>query len=713
MRQVLRALMCVLPLAVCVCARAQQQAIYSSNAPSRERTLSTLSVRGTVIQLPYALTDLKSETKDHPLFYSTYTGDPNRIVARTRYGPVSARDLYVWMIMRESPNKPFLLESYDKARFPKDREAIAKTLRAEIDEYVFSNLALPRLIADAPCDVFCSYKKHIYALPGYQLAYILDVVKPRIRIQPADRIKYLQEHKNQIVPAQRWRVRHIFKQCAGDATVDERDAIETQLDSVRKQIMTGEISFADAVSSASEAPSAENGGEIPPFAKGELFFMFEETAASLKPGELSPVFAGPGGFYLMQLMEILPPEEPSLEKPEQAKLVEPGLTCQVLRAQYTFDNEKLFIDRHPVFRAFPWDERHPDEVIGTVGEFEIAKQEFLDIYPSVEEDGLRLNEKLIKNLLTVMLEREAMAQAVEAAGCGLTPLMAEARKMAANLVRRDNFINSLTSNLPVSGEIARKFWRDNPMLFTPLAVKRVIRLTITPNNVGPTPQQTQDELYYALGLADRPAPRKYAGMTEDDTLTSVSTTDAMTSASAPTTATMMLALDGRTVDLDTTPSTAVSAAPAAPAETRPASRFASLPVKPVPVEIEYDGVPVPPLPLNAFSRIKPSELRGRVLNYKNPDFTLSYVDLGFVHIEDRPEMPKSMDQIPVGGLSKPFMLGPSAVACYIEDNRTMPKPAFDQIKNRVYSTYRFVETGKKLQRAFKDEVGKANIRYAF
>ena len=190
-----------------------------------------------------------------------------------------------------------------------------------IDDYVFVNFVVPQLVAKEQWTEVDEARARVAALAGYQFVYITDIVKPKINIRPADRVKYLQEHRNEIAQPERWRVRYIFLRSEETDPLDLQDAVQKKMEDIRADILRGKIDFAEAARQYSQAPSAANGGEIPPFRRGELFFYFEQAAANLKPGEVSEVIHGPHGFYLVQLLEVLPAEELSMENPEQAAKV--------------------------------------------------------------------------------------------------------------------------------------------------------------------------------------------------------------------------------------------------------------------------------------------------------------------------------------------------------------------------------------------------------
>lgn len=81
----------------------------------------------------------------------------------------------------------------------------------------------------------------------------------------------------------------------------KKDA-RTQIESYRTRIVNGE-SFSVLAALYSEDPSsAKTGGQLPPFARGQMVPEFEAVAFRLKNGEISEVFESDYGFHFIQLI---------------------------------------------------------------------------------------------------------------------------------------------------------------------------------------------------------------------------------------------------------------------------------------------------------------------------------------------------------------------------------------------------------------------------
>jgi hypothetical protein len=148
-----------------------------------------------------------------------------------------------------------------------------------------------------------------------------------------------------------------------------------------------------------------------------------------------------------------------------------------------------------------WDALEENEALGEVCDFVMSKAQLRSAWPGVEGNDLTLRYPVMAALLRTTLEREAMAQEVRAVGQANDPMLERARWMAGNIIRRDAWMDSLRQHLPVSETLVRNFWEDHPDLFTPLALKRVIRLTMVPSNTAPLPTQTRLELDQVLARA--------------------------------------------------------------------------------------------------------------------------------------------------------------------------------------------------------------------
>jgi peptidyl-prolyl cis-trans isomerase C len=100
------------------------------------------------------------------------------------------------------------------------------------------------------------------------------------------------------------RVSHILLRLPAGTAPAEVEAARVKLRAVRQEIASGKLSFADAVKTHSECPSAAAGGDIGYFPrKGVVEESFARAAFGMKRGELSDVIQTSYGLHLIQLTD--------------------------------------------------------------------------------------------------------------------------------------------------------------------------------------------------------------------------------------------------------------------------------------------------------------------------------------------------------------------------------------------------------------------------
>ena len=85
------------------------------------------------------------------------------------------------------------------------------------------------------------------------------------------------------------------------ATAEDTALVRADLEDVRKMLVEKGESFEELAKTWSEDPSAERGGDLGFFGKGDMVPEFETVAFSLPVGQVSPVFASPFGFHIVRV----------------------------------------------------------------------------------------------------------------------------------------------------------------------------------------------------------------------------------------------------------------------------------------------------------------------------------------------------------------------------------------------------------------------------
>ena len=90
----------------------------------------------------------------------------------------------------------------------------------------------------------------------------------------------------------------------GDGALEE---MRRKADAIRREILTGVITFADAAKKYSAGPSRRQGGDVGYFPRQNVLDeVFSRTAFSLSKGELSKPFATPFGVHIVLVTDVQP-----------------------------------------------------------------------------------------------------------------------------------------------------------------------------------------------------------------------------------------------------------------------------------------------------------------------------------------------------------------------------------------------------------------------
>jgi peptidyl-prolyl cis-trans isomerase SurA len=85
--------------------------------------------------------------------------------------------------------------------------------------------------------------------------------------------------------------------------IAEEIEVKEKLRALRKRILDGESFNTMAILYSEDPGSAQKGGEIGLFGRGELYPEYEAAAFKLKPGEISDIVQSKAGFHIIQLIE--------------------------------------------------------------------------------------------------------------------------------------------------------------------------------------------------------------------------------------------------------------------------------------------------------------------------------------------------------------------------------------------------------------------------
>lgn len=128
----------------------------------------------------------------------------------------------------------------------------------------------------------------------------------KVKVSDEDARSFYDSHPEFFKETEKVRASHILVESQADTDPITKDQRRKGLEAVRKRIEAGE-DFASLAKEFSHCPSAEKGGDLGYFERGQMVKPFEEAAFSMKPGEVSDIVVTPFGFHLIKLTDRRPP----------------------------------------------------------------------------------------------------------------------------------------------------------------------------------------------------------------------------------------------------------------------------------------------------------------------------------------------------------------------------------------------------------------------
>lgn len=99
------------------------------------------------------------------------------------------------------------------------------------------------------------------------------------------------------------RARHVLFRIPQNATPQQRDSVLALARQVREQAVTGTDFAALATQYSQDPGSAQQGGDLGMFGRGQMVGPFEEAAFALEPGQVSDLVETPYGIHIIKVEE--------------------------------------------------------------------------------------------------------------------------------------------------------------------------------------------------------------------------------------------------------------------------------------------------------------------------------------------------------------------------------------------------------------------------
>ena len=180
-----------------------------------------------------------------------------------------------------------------------------RNARAKIEYVLFDPSQFIKTVPVSPeaLEAFFKRDPDRYKLPEQRkVRYVLidpDHVRGLVKVTDEEARQYYTQHLSDYRISDRVKVAHILFKTAGKAPA-EAAAIEKKALDVLNQIKGG-ASFADLAKKYSEDTSASNGGELGWVVRGQTVKELEDTAFSMKPGQVSDLVKTVYGIHILKL----------------------------------------------------------------------------------------------------------------------------------------------------------------------------------------------------------------------------------------------------------------------------------------------------------------------------------------------------------------------------------------------------------------------------
>ncbi|MBW1894747.1 MAG: peptidylprolyl isomerase [Deltaproteobacteria bacterium] len=143
--------------------------------------------------------------------------------------------------------------------------------------------------------------------------FVDTTIVDKIDVSEKELKDYYRKNKERFTRPETVRASHILIKVDKDAIEFEKKEAKKEIEKIRARALKKE-DFADLAKKFSQGPSAENGGALGFFQRGQMVKPFEEAAFALKPGEISDVVKTEFGFHIIKVLDKKPSETTSLKE---------------------------------------------------------------------------------------------------------------------------------------------------------------------------------------------------------------------------------------------------------------------------------------------------------------------------------------------------------------------------------------------------------------
>jgi len=217
---------------------------------------------------------------------------------------------------------------------------------------------------------------------------VLDAaaLEKRISLPEQDIKTYYEQNLQRLAGQEQRRASHILINAGKDMAAADREKAKLKAEALLADVRKDPKTFADIARQNSQDPgSASKGGDLDFFAKGAMVKVFEDTAFSLKKGEISAVVESEFGFHIILLTDIKAAAAPSLEA------MRPQLEADLRKQQA----KRQFAEFADIFSNSVYEQADTFKPVAEKLKLSIQTAKGLTRSPSPGSAGLLANPKLL------------------------------------------------------------------------------------------------------------------------------------------------------------------------------------------------------------------------------------------------------------------------------------------------------------------------------
>ena len=135
--------------------------------------------------------------------------------------------------------------------------------------------------------------------------FVQNEVVSKIEITDAQLKAFYDEHPEAFSKPESMRASHILIGVDADAGTEEKENAKQKADEILEKVKSG-ADFAELAKSESTCPSAQQGGDLGEFGRGQMVAPFENAAFGLESGDVSEVVETQFGYHIIKATDKNP-----------------------------------------------------------------------------------------------------------------------------------------------------------------------------------------------------------------------------------------------------------------------------------------------------------------------------------------------------------------------------------------------------------------------